>query len=171
MELPQPPHNERAAPGARVLLRATKYDGTAHWIQPFSVIADDGVLITAQYRARTPIYTSRGEFRSPYDSHVYFWRDRWYNVFRLSKPGCSLALWYCNVTTPPTFDGCQIGYVDLDLDVSVRPNGCIQLLDEDEFDEHQRKYGYPQDVIRNAEAAAIEVAALARRKAFPFNQG
>lgn len=171
MELPQPPHDERAAPGARILLRATKYDGTAHWIQPFSVIADDGVLITAQYRARTPIYTSRGEFRSPYDSRVYFWRDRWYNVFRLSKPGCALALWYCNVTTPPAFDGCQIGYVDLDLDVSVRPNGCIELLDEDEFDDHQRKYGYPQDVIRNAEAAAIEVAGLARRKAFPFNQG
>ena len=39
-----------------------------------------------QYRARTPIYTSRGEFRSPYDSHVYFLRDRWYNVFRLSRP-------------------------------------------------------------------------------------
>jgi protein associated with RNAse G/E len=171
MELPQPPRNQRAEPGARILLRATKYDGAAHWIQPFSVIADDGVLITAQYRARTPIYTSRGEFRSPYDSRVYFWRDRWYNVFRLSKPGCALALWYCNVTTPPTFDGCQIGYVDLDLDVSVRPNGCIELLDEDEFEEHQRKYGYPEDVIRNAEAAAIEVAGLARGRRFPFDQG
>lgn len=171
MDIPEPPNTAVAAPGDRILLRATKYDGTAHWIQPFSVLADDGTLITAQYRARTPIYTSRGEFRSPYDSRVYFWRDRWYNVFRLSKPGCALALWYCNVTTPPTFDGCQIGYVDLDLDVSVRPNGCIDLLDEDEFEEHQRKYGYPEDVVRNAEAAAIELAGLARRRQFPFDQG
>jgi uncharacterized protein len=160
----------RATPGSRILLRATKYDGTAHWIQPFQVISDDGTLLVTQYRARTPIYTSRGEFRSPYDSRVYFWRDRWFNVFRLSRPGCPLALWYCNITTPPTFDGCQLGYVDLDLDVAVRPNGCIDLLDEDEFEEHQRKYGYPADVIEHAEAAAREVKRLAGTGAFPFSE-
>jgi uncharacterized protein len=160
----------RALPGARMLLRATKYDGTAHWIQPFQVVSDDGTLLVAQYRARTPIYTSRGEFRSPYDSRVYFWRDRWYNVFRLSRPGCSLVLWYCNVTTPPIFDGCQLGYVDLDLDVCVRADGLIELLDEDEFETHQRKYRYPVDVIAHAEQAAKDVAALARGCGFPFDQ-
>jgi protein associated with RNAse G/E len=161
----------RATPGSRILLRATKFDGAAHWIQPFQVISDDGTLLVTQYRARTPIYTSRGEFRSPYDSRVYFWRDRWYNIFRLSRPGCALALWYCNITTPPVFDGCQLGYVDLDLDVAVRANGCIELLDEDEFDVHQRKYGYPMEVIASAEAAAEEVMALARARGFPFSQG
>ncbi len=158
-----------ARPGARLLLRATKFDGTAHWIQPFRVVSDDGTLLITEYRARTPIYTSRGEFRSPYDSRVYFWRDRWFNVFRLSRPGCSLALWYCNVTTPPTLQHSQINYVDLDLDVAVRPDGCIELLDQDEFDLHQRKYGYPQDVIEEAERAAGQVAELARRGSFPFD--
>jgi len=153
------------------LLRAIKYDGTAHWIQPFQVVSDDGNLLITSYRARTPIYTSRGEFRSPYDSLVYFWRDRWFNVFRLSRPGCGLALWYCNITTPPTYDGQQIGYVDLDLDVTVRSNGQIELLDEDEFEEHQRRYGYPQDVIARAEAAAQEVISMAETKAFPFSKG
>lgn len=159
------------APGTRFLLRATKYDGTAHWIQPFRLISDDGNLLVAQYRARTPIFTSRGEFRSPYDSRVYFWRDRWYNVFRLSRPGCELALWYCNVTTPPTFDGRRLEYVDLDLDVAVKPDGCINLLDEDEFELHQRRYAYPQDVIENAEDAAGQVSKLALERGFPFNQG
>ena len=160
----------RATPGSRVLLRATKYDGAAHWIQPFQVLSDDGTLMVTQYRARTPIYTSRGEFRSPYDSRVYFWRDRWYNVFRLSRPGCALSLWYCNITTPPTFDGCQLGYVDLDLDVVVRADGEIDLLDEDEFLAHQRKYSYPVDLVAKAEEAAREVAVLAREGSFPFNE-
>ncbi len=163
--------NPVATPGTRILLRATKYDGTAHWIQPFSVVSDDGTLLVTQYRARTPIFTSRGEFRSPYDSRVYFWRDRWYNVFRLSRPGCPLALWYCNVTTPPRFDGRHLSYVDLDLDVAVRSDGCIQLLDEDEFDAHRRKYGYPVQVVRNAEEAAREVMDLASRQGFPFSEG
>ncbi|HXU25478.1 MAG TPA: DUF402 domain-containing protein [Tepidiformaceae bacterium] len=161
----------RAVAGSRILLRATKYDGTAHWIQPFRVVSDDGTLLVTQYRARTPIYTSRGEFRSPYDSRVYFWRDRWYNIFRLSRPGCPLALWYCNITTPPVFDGCQIGYVDLDLDVAVKANGLIELLDEDEFAEHQRTYAYPANVIASAEQAARDVSELARRRGFPFDQG
>ena len=99
------------------MLRATKYDGAEHWVQPFRVLADDGNLLVTEYRARTPIFTSRGEFRSPYNSRVYFWRDRWFNVFRLSRPGCALALWYCNVTTPPTLTGGELTYVDLDLDV------------------------------------------------------
>ncbi len=167
----EPCQQPKALPGSRILLRATKFDGSAHWIQPFTVLSDDGTLLVTQYRARTPIYTSRGEFRSPYDSRVYFWRDRWFNVFRLSRPGCPLALWYCNVTTPPSFDGCQLGYVDLDLDVSVRPDGCIEVLDEDEFEEHRQKYGYPPDVVRRAEDAAEELVRLARERAFPFSQG
>lgn len=160
-----------ATPGCRFLLRVTKYDGAAHWIQPFRVVSDDGNLLVAQYRARTPIYTSRGEFRSPYDSRVYFWRDRWYNAFRLARPGCELSLWYCNITTPPTFDGERLQYVDLDLDVAVRPGGEIQLLDEDEFLAHQKQYNYPQDVIEQAEEAANEVVILAQKNAFPFSLG
>ncbi len=161
----------RASPGNRVFLRATKFDGTPHWLQPFRVVADDGNLLITSYRARTPIYTSRGEFRSPYDSIVYFWRDRWYNVFRLSRPGCPTALWYCNVTTPPTFDGCQIGYIDLDLDVKVYPSGCIELLDEEEFESHRLKYGYPNELVARARAAAAEITALARERRFPFSCG
>lgn len=160
-----------ADPGSWIMLRATKYDGAEHWIQPFRVLSDDGTLLVTQYEARTPIFTSRGEFRSPYDSRVYFWRDRWYNVFRLSRPGCALALWYCNVTTPPRLNDGELSYVDLDLDVAVRPGGCIELLDADEFELHQRKYAYPTDVIARAEDAARQVASLAQRNGFPFDLG
>lgn len=160
-----------ASVGRRLILRATKYDGSAHWIQPFRVVSDDGQLLVVEYTARTPIFTSRGEFRSPYDSRVYFWRDRWYNVFRLSKPGCGLALWYCNITTPPNVDGCYIHYVDLDLDVAVRPDGTVSVLDEEEFEENRRRYGYPADVVRQAREAVAEVVALAKANGFPFSLG
>ena len=167
----QPRRLSVAPPGSRILLRATKFDGAAHWIQPFQVVSDDGTLLVTRYRARTPIYTSRGEFRSPYDSLVYFWRDRWYNIFRLSRPGCAVALWYCNVTTPPELRGRELNYVDLDLDVAVRANGGIELLDEDEFELHQRRYGYPSEVIERAEEAALQVRDLALANGFPFNMG
>jgi protein associated with RNAse G/E len=168
MERREPPSDTQAR---RLILRATKYDGTAHWIQPFRLVSDDGNLLITEYTARTPIFTSRGEFRSPYNSRVYFWRDRWYNVFRLAKPGCGLALWYCNITTPPTVDGCYIRYVDLDLDVAVRPEGTISILDEDEFEANRRKYGYPPEVVERARRAVDEVVALAKANGFPFCLG
>ncbi len=159
-----------AMPGERMLLRATKYDGSPHWIQPFRVVSDDGTLLVASYRARTPIFTSRGEFRSPYDSRVYFWRDRWYNVFRLSRPGAEPALWYCNITTPPTYRAKTLEYVDLDLDVAVRPDGWIEMLDEEEFARHRALYSYPPEVVEQAHAAAAQVKELARSRSFPFDQ-
>lgn len=168
MERKDPPAN----PDTRcIILRATKYDGTPHWIQPFHLVSDDGNLLVTSYTARTPIFTSRGEFRSPYDSRVYFWRDRWYNVFRLSRPGCGLSLWYCNITTPPTTEGRYIHYIDLDLDVAVRPDGTISLLDEDEFEENRRRYGYALDVVCRAREAVDEVVTLARNGDFPFCLG
>ena len=161
------PHS-LAEPGARMLLRATKFDGEAHWIQQLSVESDDGEMLVAGCQAGTPIFTSRGEFRSPYESLAYFWRDRWYNVIHLSRPDSGTVLWYCNVTTPMRLQDGQITYVDLDLDVTVRPGGCIELLDSDEFDHHREKYQYPDEVVERAREAAGEVAALAQRREFPF---
>ena len=162
-------NSARSSRGDSLLLRVTKYDGEAHWIQRLQVLSDDGLLLRAHASAGAPIFTSRGEFRSRYESFVHFWRDRWYNVFRLAEPGEETALWYCNVTTPPELDGGEIRYIDLDLDVTVRAGGTIELLDADEFEEHRLKYGYPEDVVEHAQAAVGELSALARRNQFPFD--
>ena len=63
-----------------------------------------------------------------------------------------------------------MNYVDLDLDVTVRPGGCVELLDSDEFEAHKQKYRYPSDIVDRARAAAGEVSSLALRQAFPFDQ-
>ncbi len=159
----------RAIHGDALLLRVTKYDGEAHWIQCLRVLSDDGSLLRAHGSAGSPIFTSRGEFRSRYESDVHFWRDRWYNVFRLAEPGEATALWYCNVTTPPTLAVGEIHYVDLDLDVTVRAGGDIELLDAEEFEEHRLTYGYPPEVVERAWAAVGELSVLARRQQFPFD--
>ena len=44
------PAEDVAKPGDRILLRATKFDGAAHWIQPFRVLSDDGNLLVTQYQ-------------------------------------------------------------------------------------------------------------------------
>ena len=59
---------------------------------------------------------------------------------------------------------------DLDLDVSRTRSGAIVLLDEDEFAEHQLRYGYPAEVIAAAERTAAWLrTALDDRE--PFDHG
>ena len=54
--------------------------------------------------------------------------------------------------------GDQVEMVDLDLDVVRGFDGSAQILDEDEFAEHQVRYGYPPEVTGHAERAAAAIA-------------
>ena len=64
----------------------------------------------------------------------WFFRDRWYNIFRV-RDGKSGALkgWYCNITRPPLIEMVRVIAEDLCLDVFVYPDGRTLLLDEEEF--------------------------------------
>jgi hypothetical protein len=58
---------------------------------------------------------------------------------------------YADVATMPGWrDGCLTA-VDLDLDVIQRFDGTVLVDDEDEFAEHQVRYGYPAEVVAAAE--------------------
>jgi hypothetical protein len=58
--------------------------------------------------------------------------------------------------------------VDLDLDVSRRRTGEVEVWDEDEFAAHQRKYGYPADVVAAAERSAEWLRDALTRNHEPF---
>lgn len=103
-------------------------------------------------------------------STEYYWLDRWYNVFRFSDRGGTLKSFYCNVSLPPSFDGRVLSYVDLDIDVLVKPDFSYQVLDLEDFDENARAYNYPSDVPENAHAALAEMIRLIETRSFPFDE-
>lgn len=64
----------------------------------------------------------------------WFYSDRWYNVFRIEDGrNRQLKGWYCNITRPAEIGEDYVRADDLALDVFVKPNGNLILLDEDEF--------------------------------------
>jgi hypothetical protein len=75
---------------------------------------------------------------------------------------------YVDVTTRPCWAGSTVTCVDLDLDVVRNRDGRVELLDEDEFLEHQVRYRYPAEVIEGARATAgwLLEAVAARREPF-----
>ena len=91
-------------------------------------------------------------------------RGDWLAVFN-NDDWCEV---YVDVTTTPRWVGSTVTCVDLDLDVIRNRDGRVELLDEDEFLEHQVRYGYPAEVIEGARATAhwlLETVA-ARREPF-----
>lgn len=98
---------------------------------------------------------------------LLFWPDRWYNA--LVWTAGDGVRWYCNITTPPTWDSSGlIRYTDLDLDLMVFSNGYWRVLDRDEFNTHRARYGYPPEVVQGAEAGLAELIQLRQHRKGPF---
>jgi uncharacterized protein len=88
----------------------------------------------------------------------YYW-NRCYNVFQISSPDGTLKGWYGNVGLPAELkaETGELEYVDLALDVWIRPNGEYVVLDEDEF---AVLLGEHADLAEAAERGRDELLAL-----------
>ena len=152
-----------------VRLVFTKYDGSLHWHQTMHYLGQDehGIWLgaragsTAQRGSEPPV---RFEAPSVQLVPVGQW---WTAVF--NDPPASAEI-YCDISTPPQWTSPdQVTMVDLDLDViRRRRDGQVLLDDEDEFAEHQVRYGYPAELISQAQQAAAWLLAAVSAGAEPF---
>lgn len=163
----------------RVRVLSTKYDGSHHyeqhgWLLETPAGPDQPLRVLIE--AGTELRSYRGTFQAGLDFTMLFWpdEDRWYNVehnhWVVRRPDGRLSTEsYANVSLPATFDGETIRWVDLDLDVTIR-DGAVELLDEDEFDDHRARMAYPPNVVARARAAASELMRLAGARTVPFDR-
>jgi protein associated with RNAse G/E len=150
----------------RVVYR--KYDGSLHWHTTMRWLGEDEHGI---WTGSPPMSTMRkGDGPVVTFAHaqvMLFPRDAWWTAAFNDAPAKTEI--YCDITTPvrwPTAS--EVTMIDLDLDVCRTRGGPVELLDADEFAEHQVSYGYPAEVISAAEQSAgwLQVALKARREPF-----
>jgi uncharacterized protein len=112
----------------------------------------------------------RGEeplFTTEQDALVLIVDDAWWSPsWWVGHPEISV---YVNIGTPPVRHGELITSTDLDLDVIRFRDGRVEIVDQDEFDLHQRELGYPAEVIESTERAAEAALALVRAGTPPFD--
>jgi len=77
---------------------------------------------------------------------------------------------YADIGTPAVWDGDTVRLVDLDLDVVRYRTGEVAVLDEDEFEEHRRRFEYPPRVRDAARGAAARLVGLLERRGEPFGE-
>ena len=97
----------------------------------------------------------------------YYYTGQWFNIMRLGDAAQgTLKGWYCNITHPATITATEIIYDDLLLDVWVRPDGTLLLLDEDEF----TAAALEATVQQAAWAGVAEVQRWVRERLGPFTE-
>lgn len=153
-------------------IEARKYNGDVHYRLVAHLVADDGACIRLRTVPDDMLHhVTRGVMR-PMNrcSDLYFWRERWYNVYVHHTPDGDFTHFYCNVGLPPQIDDSTVSFVDLDLDVVMFPNGAVKVLDAGEFKQHTVAYGYPPDVYRGAVEAVLDVLVHWRARRPPFDR-
>lgn len=135
----------------RVVYR--KYDGKAHRDYPARRLAEDDVGTWLGVTAGTKsIYHGRPSVEQiPFVLLVP--HSAWWTGMFNPPPRTSEV--YCDITSPARWEGDTVHLIDLDLDVvRRRATGRVELRDEDEFAAHRVSFGYPEELVVAAKAAA-----------------
>ena len=150
----------------RVVYR--KHDGSLHWHLTTRWLGEDEHGVWTGAARPTTVRKGGGPLvQFDYASVMLFPRDAWWTAAFNDVPATTEI--YCDVTTPARWPAAdEVTMVDLDLDVSRTRSGRVEPHDEDEFACHQVRYGYPADVITEAERAAVWLRSALAENREPF---
>ena len=112
-------------------------------------------------------HTDLGEIKKGTVSYEYYWLDRWYNIFRFHEPTGELRNFYCNINVPPVFEDDVLDYVDLDIDVLLKPDLSFVVLDREDYAKNAERYGYPDEVNEKVEETLKELLELIETRIVP----
>jgi protein associated with RNAse G/E len=120
-----------------------------------------GSIVTYSYGGKRPEATRHAAVRVVPPG-------RWWCAIFFAEPSGRDV--YCDIIAPPRWESpTEVTLVDLDLDlVRYRPDGRVELEDEDEFRQNIEVFGYPSEVVAQATAAARELRTALATRVEPF---
>lgn len=146
-----------------------KYDGSLHRVFPMTVRTWSPWAVSLFMKPGRRVREGNGRLWTPADrgqSVTWLYWEQWFNLIAYSRT--QPEAYYCNLALPPVWDGRRIIYVDMDLDVRVRWDGNGVLVDQQEFRQNQRRFGYPEPVVAQVQAAATQLLRWAAAGQGPF---
>jgi protein associated with RNAse G/E len=153
-------------------INALKADGSVYRSWNASLIDETNETISfAGVFEKEVVHPKLGFIRRGTVSYEFYWKNRWFNIFRFHEPdesGC-LRNFYCNVNQPPQITNNVLSYVDLDVDVLVWRDFSFEILDLDEFERNAELFSYTTDIRDKVRESLDEILRLVETRSFPFN--
>jgi len=150
-----------------VLVDSRKYDGSPHRSYRAVLLGRDehGTWLGVGGEE-----LAAGNFKHPEPFVLLVPEHAWWTAMFNPPPRRTEV--YCDVTTPATWAQGRMSVVDLDLDVRRRRGtGAVEIVDNDEFELHSERYGYPAEVVGAARTAATWLESALTGGAEPFATG
>ncbi len=113
--------------GREIQLRSTKWDGAPHFKWTCRLVAASTDALVIAQPAGTSIDTWKEVWTPHFDATIYFWRGKWYNVIQMWKADGRVSSYYCNIIIPARWDGTELQWIDLDLDIGVQADGAYRV--------------------------------------------
>jgi protein associated with RNAse G/E len=153
-----------------ITINSRKFDGTIHKSWKAELLSETEELLTfVGIFENEVIHPKLGIIRRGTVSYEFYWKNRWFNIFRFHEPDGKLRNFYCNLNMPPVLSENALDYVDLDIDVLVWQDFSFQILDLDEFEQHALKYNYSNDLRETINLTLKELLSMIEKKSFPFD--
>ncbi len=151
-----------------ITVNSRKFDGTIRrsWKCQLVERRDPLLVFVGEFDSELH-HPELGHIRKGTVSYEYYWLDRWYNIFRFHEPSGELRNFYCNINMPPEFEYDVLNYIDLDIDVLVRPDLSYIVLDREEFERNARSFGYPPELRERVEETLKELRKLIETQNLP----
>ena len=151
------------------MVQYLKYPGTLHWRHDMVYLGGDehgtwlgGPAGTVVQRGTEPAR------RWPYPFVQLIAPGRWWSLQFNGDHHPDYRM-YVDVVIPARWvDDGRVEMVDLDLDVVLRADGSVDVLDEDEFVEHSQHFGYPPDLIDRARTTGAQLVVQVGSGREPF---
>jgi uncharacterized protein len=152
-----------------VKIRFTKWGDVPHWSFDMHRLGEDDHGIWLWMPAGTEMRRgTEAPVRSRNLAVKLITPGEWWTAIWNDNESATYSC-YVDIATPAVWDGDTVRLVDLDLDVASPRKGGVEIHDEDEFEEHRIRYGYPDHIVDRARAETARIAIAVEHGDAPFD--
>ncbi|OZM57074.1 hypothetical protein CIB95_09935 [Lottiidibacillus patelloidae] len=153
--------------GQRIQIQSYKHNGLLHrtWEETVTLKSTQSMIIGGN--DRTTVTESDGRtWRTREPAICFFHTDYWFNTIAMLRNDG--VYYYCNLSSPFTWDKEAVKYIDYDLDIKVFPDMTYVLLDEDEYELHSKQMRYPEAIDRILKRNVDQLISFINMRKGPF---
>lgn len=146
-----------------------KHDGQLHrkWCENYLFENTEQYLLGGNFKTKMIDRTGNVTYTKE-PAVFYFPHNCWYNIVLLYTE--KDYYYYCNLSSPFTFKGEVLSYVDYDVDMIVSSDFSYTIVDEKEYEFHAQKYGYTNDIKHFVQEGIMDLKEHIHKGLDPFNQ-
>ncbi len=152
-----------------ITVQAYKHDGSMHrqWSPGYLLKETDDAYFVCSRSSLITEFDGRRWLTKENAVFVLF-KKEWLNVICMFKETGGIC-YYANIATPTLMDDGILRYIDYDLDLKLYPDKSIKLLDEQEFEENIKSYGYSPELVKVVRHSFAKTRKMMEEGVFPFD--